>query len=474
MNKHRLGVVAVVPFWSQSDNMNVDSNYAYLRVVLPEMQRQTEDTLFLMFFPDPNYGNDKWTYKNDGLQNERIIFYPWNYDTQMSTSVTGWDSVRFAKLEKEFGPSIYWLHQVESGAFVHAGYHNSYANVTRPAIIAQHHYIIHQSLPYELESMFSRRWLQMGGSVAAHSVIYNSEHCRQMARESFSDYMNADAMIALEEKSQTFKFGLISGNEPISEPATPSSKPIFLYNHRFEYYKRPDITFGIFDELRAKYDFEVWASQTPGQAAGGGRQYRYDKSIFEPSRDDYLAKIAIPAINTINSKHETFCISILDSMAAGHLIVAPDDITFPELLPDDYPYLFKNENEQRAMLVHLLENFEEEFNRWREPIAEHARKNFNLAEYVADYLDEIALREEQHRSSKRKPNTLQGIHAVFNRMQKNKPISAWNLRRNIAIELYGGASGTQSMPTRRAIREALALRDDIRIEFKNGVKLYRE
>jgi hypothetical protein len=295
-----------------------------------------------------------------------------------------------------------------------------------------------------------------------------------MARESFSDYMNADAMQALEDKSQTLHFGLIHGSEPISEPATASSKPIFIYNHRFEYYKRPDITFAIFDELRSSHDFEVWASQTIGQAAGGGRQYRYDKSIFEPSRDAYLKRIAVPAINTINSQHETFCISILDSMAVGNLIVAPKSVTFPELLPDDYPYLFENEKEQRAMLESILDNFEEIYNRWRIPLAEHARERFNLARYAADYLDVVAAAEAQHRESKRKPNTLKALHAVFDRMKPKQRISAWNLRRNIAIELYGGASGTQSMPTRRAIREALALRSDIRIVWDNGIKLYRE
>ena len=158
--KPRLGVVAVVPFWSQSDNLNVDSNYAYLRMVLPKLAEATEDTIFLVFFPDPKYGSDKWVYTPDGLQSDRIRLIPWPYDTQMSSSVVGFDNVRFKEIEFSYGPCIYWLHQVESGTAIVGGYTNSYGNVTRPTLIAQHHYIIHKSLPYVLESQFPRQWMR--------------------------------------------------------------------------------------------------------------------------------------------------------------------------------------------------------------------------------------------------------------------------------------------------------------------------
>lgn len=472
--KPRLGVVAVVPFWSQSDNLNVDSNYAYLRIVLPKMAEATEDTLFLVFFPDPHYGADKWVYTPDGLQNDRIRLIPWPYDTQMSSSVVGFDNVRFKEIEASYGPCIYWLNQVESGAAVVGGYTNSYGNVTRPTLIAQHHYIIHRSLPYVYEAQFPRQWMQIGGSLASDVVLYNSQHCKRMADESFAEYLTAGQMEKLSAKSIVLRFGLLRGDEPLAPEAAKDSKPVFIYNHRFEYYKRPDITFALFEQLRADFPFEVWATQTNGQATGGNRKYFYDRSVFAASRAEYLRNVAVPAVNTINSVHETFCISALDSLALGHLLVAPKAVTFPELVPEGYPYLFESEAEQAAMLRLILSTWPDEYNKWRIPLSNHAREHFQLADYVSRYLAVMESEEARHREANRKERTLRGLHSVFDAFEAGKLYNPADVRKKVASAIYGSSGATQSMPTRRVIREALALREDIGILWQGGVKLYRK
>lgn len=105
MTKKRLGIVAVVPFWSQASNLNADSNYSFLRLVLPRMVEKTKDTIFLMFFPDPTYGKGDWKYTNDGLQSDRIKFIPWPYDTQMATGIANFDATRWAKIDENYAPS---------------------------------------------------------------------------------------------------------------------------------------------------------------------------------------------------------------------------------------------------------------------------------------------------------------------------------------------------------------------------------
>lgn len=471
MNKPRLGVVVVVPFWSQSDNMNADSNYAYLRIVLPEMVKQTEDTIFIVLFPDPKYGSDRWVYTPDGLQSDRIRFYAWNYDTAMATSISGWDVMRFKKLEDEQAPTMYWLHQVESGAFIAGGYKKAYAVANQPCLIAQHHYIIHRSLPYVYDTMFTRQWLQIGGSVASDAVVYNSDHCRNMARESFSDYLNKDALQKLENKSATLKFGLLRGDEPLSEEANDQTKPIFIYNHRFESYKNPKDTFDQFEKLRKKYQFEVWASQTAGQRTAGKKKFDIDKAIFEPSRNDYLKRIAVPAINTINSVHETFCISILDSMAVGNLVVVPNAVTFPELIPNDYPYIFRNLNEQYNMLDHILSNFKEEYNKWRPILSDHARKNFNLTTYVKNYIDLMVEKENARREVEMKDNTEKWFKDVIDNMTPKKLYKPIDLRR---IFSSNSGVGAQAMTVARFLRETLRYYDNIHVVWNDGVKLYKD
>ena len=462
----RLGVVAVVPFWSQSDNLNADSNYAYLRVVLPEMLKKTEDTLFVVLFPDPRYGSDRWVYADDGLQRNRIKFFAWPYDSQMSTSVTGFDNMRFKRLEDEYGPCIYWLHQVESEAAIFGGYRNSYARITRPCLIVQHHYIIHRSLPYVYETQFPRQWLQIGGSLASERVIYNSDHTHKMAQEAFGEYLNKETMDKLEAKSQVLKFGLLSGDEPRA-PLCTTEPPIFLYNHRFENYKKPEITFQVINQLRAKgHKFEVWATQTAGHKVD---DFAVDKDIFEASREKYFERISVPAINTINSVHETFCISILDSMCVGHLVVLPNTVTFPELVPKGYPFLFHNQAEQFEMLDRILERWPEDYNRWHTVLIDHARTTFNLKKYVDDYLSIFSAEENHYRENKHKEGTLRNLTHLLESMEKGKPYPLGCLA-NEARRLTGCQQ--QAMSNRRVIRETQILRDDITIAFdKNGIIL---
>lgn len=476
VTKPRLGVVAVVPFWSQSDNLNADSNYSYLRIVLPRLAEATEDTVFLVFFPDPHYGNDKWVYTPDGLQNDRIRLIPWPYDTQMSSSVLGFDNMRFKFVEDNYGPTIYWLHQVESGTAIMGGYTNSYANTTRPVLIAQHHYVIHRSLPYVYDTQFPRQWFQIGGSIASDAIVYNSDHCRKMADESFAEYLNPDMMSVLDRKSSVLKFGLLRGDEPIAPEAT-TQEPVFIYNHRFEYYKRPDLTFGMFDRLRPDYHFQVWATQTSGQMTGGKKGYTYDRSVFAPSRAQYLQNIAVPAINTINSVHETFCISAMDSLALGHLLVAPRAITFPELVPPDYPYLFNNEKEQEAMIRGILGTWPTEYNKWRGILSSYVREKFSLNQYVDDYLTLMMKEEQAHREANRKDHILAALRDVFDSFKPGEFYPPNDVRRAVVRVLTQRDHGVggQSMPTRRIVREAIALREDVAITWtQGGVRLSRK
>jgi hypothetical protein len=471
--KKRLGIVAVVPFWSQSDNLNADSNYAYLRAVLPEMTRQSPDTLFLVFFPDPEYGRDAWRYTPDGLQSERIRFVSWPYDTQMQTSVIGFDPLRFYDIERHYAPTMYWLNQVEMGAQIYSGYTHSWNKAAMPALVAQHHYIVHRSLPYMYEAMFPRQWAQIGGSIASEIVVYNSDYCKKMAQEAFGEYLDRLLLNALDDKSEVLKFGLVKDTDPIGHEAEDDEQACFLYNHRFETYKQPDVTFKLFEELHADYDFKVYATQTAGQKTGGTMRYHFDQSIFEPDRTKYLTKIAsLPAINTINSSHETFCIAIMDSISAGHLVVLPNNLTFPELVPDDYPYLFDNVNEQRAMLSSILNSWPSEYNKWRLPLSRHAKQNFGVVNYVNQYLDLMAKVEQQHRTSEKKEHTEQAFYKMFSALKYDKPYSPDDLRKVFARVSTKG-TGPQAYPSRRMVREAMSMTSDIVPVWERGVKLVR-
>lgn len=459
-----LGIVLVAPFWSQSDNMNSDSNYAYLSIVLPEMVKRSENTLFLLLFPDPDYGNDKWYYTNDGLQSDRIRFIKWPYDTAMATSVTGFPIMRFKEIEDKYGPCLYWLHQVELGHNIAYGYKKSYAKMSIPSIVAQHRYVIHRSLPYPYETQFSRQWNQIGGSIASDKVVFNSAHTRTMAEQAFGEYLLPQVLQKVMDKSVILHYGLIKGDEPISPEASSQDKPVILYNHRFEAYKRPELTASLLGDLRSLgHDFSVWITQSVDQRIN--EAFPIDRVLHTPLRSDYLKAISIPAINTINTVHETFCIAMLDSIMLGHIVVCPNAITFPELLPKDYPYLFNSLAEQKSMMQHILSTWPAEYNKWRLILAEHARSKFNLDKYVDSYLSLLSDVEQSHRLGEKTDKTKASLDHILGNMKKGKVYPVEDIRK--PLHQYGRL-GNQSMPTRRVVRE-LMLRGDMEILWQNGV-----
>ena len=467
----RLGVVGVVPFWSNSDNLNADSCYVWLRTVLPEISRHEPDTHFCVFFPDPNYGRDKWVYHPDGLVSDKIHLISWPYDSSMAGGVVGFDSVRHRTVETSFGINLYWLIMVEMGTMLAGGYGNAYSSDGKPAIVSQHQYVIHDSLPYPAESLFSRLWLQLGGSIASDRLVYASQHCYDMAQDSFSRYVTPEVMESLNRRSQVLLFGLLSGDEPRSPRASGKKLPVMLYNHRFELYKQPHKTWEVYKTLRQQgYQFDIWVTQALGQKT---KEYPAEHLIHAPERDDYLRQIAsVCAINTINSTHETYCISAVDSMAVGHLVVLPNAITFPELVPQDYPYLFSDEEQQTKMLAYILSTWPREYNKWGPVLSEYVRTKFSLKCYVEQYAPVLHAAEDSHRQAIKKRTTYKALEHIFGKMPKGMPFPLWGKNGLSATFNQIGKLGPQAFPVARIVREA-AKRDDIDIIWQDTIKLVR-
>lgn len=442
-------VVLVVPFWSKATDMNTDSNYAYLRRVLPALARARPGWLFVVLWPMKSVGVG-WTYRPDGLWDEapNILRAGWPYHSQMRTGVLAFDPVRFDYIDSRFAPTIYWLHQVESGSQMYGGFRQSFNSKARPVIVAQHHYIIHESLPYSLDGLFPRLWQQMGGTIAADAVVLNSRHTARMMTESFSEYLTAEQMQAIGDKSIVLPFGLVDGRFDV--PIRPHPRPVFVYNHRFEQYKNPVMTGEVLTSLRASgCDFEVWVSQATDQR---WKQFPVDRVVGHPDQHRYIENIAVPAVNTLNSQHETFCISAQDSIALGHLLVAPDGVTFPELVPEGYPFLFRDESEQRAMLAGILDRWPADWQEWSPRLRAFARERFGFERYIGAYSTLLGSFDGLWDRSVTK-DTVQGDMDRFWRALKPGTYDLASITRGVQ---KATGSAEQAMPPRRIVREAAA------------------
>ena len=445
--EERCEVVLFFPFWSQAGAMNFDSNYVIMRRILPILTKMRPKWHFVVAWPINDFGSN-WKIFADDFDLTRITLVPWRFDSAMRMGVLNFNSQDFKAIDLQFFPTIFWLHQVEIGTFISRGAIGSFADASLPAVVAQHHYIIHKSLPYEIADQFARRWLQMGGSIAADCVVLNSYHTLDMMFESFSEYLSPVQLEDLRLKSEVNLFGLVDDAFDIPvKSATAQSRRTVVYNHRFEHYKQPKKTAQVLRNLKKKFDFDILATQSIGQPI---KTFPVDKFVGDPDYRQYLKNIALPAVNTINSVHETFCIAMTDSIALGHLPVVPNAVTFPELLPEDYPYKFNSLAQQEQMIHYIFETWPQEHHKWSQKLRDFAKEKFAIEDYCQRYISIL----ERESAKKRYEHTTKSHNAIkFDRFAEQLQAGIYEPKQLFSRFRKLTKLGEQSTPNRRIFRE---------------------
>jgi len=405
----------------------------------------------------------------DGFFSDRIVRIPWPYDTAIRSGVMGFDPTRFQSIDLGYGPTLFCLHQMELATFVYGGYKQAFAAANRPSLVSHLHYVIHESLPYPMASTLSRALLQINSCLVSDMLVVNSHHTQNMIRDTCSLYLKPERVEEIMGKCKLLYHGLVGSEVKTKIRSHP--KPVILYNHRFEAYKNFRTTAEVIEGLKSEFDFEVWITQTEGQRAG---LFPLDRIVGHPERAVYLDNIAVPAINTINSAHETFCISLVDSLALGHLAVAPNAITFPELLPEGYPYLFNSVKEQRDMLAGILRTWPVEYKKWSKKLRQHVAKKFSSVDYIPAYAGMLEEAANAWRAYGKREKTEKGLDAFFSGLKQGM-YTLHDLHTNQKKRMN---LGDQAFPPRRLVREAAALgakvhwdqkRQSVLIEWNKGV-----
>jgi glycosyltransferase involved in cell wall biosynthesis len=438
-------IVAVWPFWSQGTAMNWDSNWNILRLMLPALAKARPSWVFAVFWPMKSAG-EAWRWHDDGtfsLLADRVARVPWPYHSSMRLGTLTFDTDRWTRFEDEWAPLVYWMHQVESAWYLRGGKTQSWSEVNHARIVAQHHWIAHRSLPYG--NQFARLWAQMGGTLEADVVVANSQYTRWMMEDAFAPYLAEQRMAEIMAKTRVLLFGLV-GPELADQPIHDATgRPTFVWNHRFESYKGVDDTAAVIRALKASgRQFEVLTTVGADQRV---HDFPFDRASITPDHREYIRNIAIPAVNTLNSKYETFNLSMLDSIALGHLPVVPNGLTFPELVPDGYPFLFRDRDEQFAMLARIVDTWPAEHERWSPILREHARTRFALDAYIEDYATLLT----DPRTFDVKPHTKTAIDRFAARLPRGE-YGPEDLRRRYH-KIVG--LGTQAATNRRVVRDML-------------------
>ena len=382
--------VLIYPMLSVN-NLNADSNYIIIKQLCNELLKTKRYNFFLLIDSNRKY------IKDDLNSLVKILKIP--MPKSKKHQVIHFNSNIFREIFKKYAFDLIWNNVVEQGHHFRY-FQDTLLDNQRFKVFNYHHYVIHRSLEKLTNYLPCTHILydQIVGSLGTDLNFFHTQYCFDMLLEEANDILNKDKVQLLKQKSVIS----LGGYTNKIKSKNKYDKFTFIYNHRLDGYKNWQITFNQFDQLWDEgLDFQVilTAGDKDNINTINKKPYCIVKSFTKHS--DYLKELSKCHCNTINSRHETYCISIAESIMNEQITVLPNRCTFPELVGEGYPYLFQNIEEQLEMLRNLIKNNIRQYN--------YSTKNKltlkNHSKTIGGYFEELGKPEKND---------------IFNKIKKQK------------------------------------------------------
>lgn len=371
-------IIVINPMLS-NQQLNSDSNYVYLRELLTEILMIMPDWIFFMIWPT----GTGWKYYSDGFfeKHPQIIRIPKKWQEGKYRAGCDYDTEFWFEFLNRTPCNLIWNNTVEqTPLFWNVNPQKSPSFIT--PVVTFHHFPAHKTLPGLSNQYRGVQGLQAMGTVLSDFNIFNSNHCQWMMNDICKDFFSLQILDEIKQKSKLIYMGPINAEFPRTENY---DSPVFFYNHRIAGYKNWEETFTMFDKLyEEEKNFKVIVTTVDTQSVTRVARRPYVEAVNCFKREQYLEQIQRANINVSNSQHETFCISMVESMAAGHACIAPNRITFPELFDNGKAgLLFQTEDQQYALMKKLINDkvFRKE---WGEKASIRAREFFSTKRYAEE------------------------------------------------------------------------------------------
>jgi len=375
------------------DVINADSNYIIIKQICNELAKTNKYNFLLLLDSNRKY------YKDNLTSQVKIVNVP--FPKSKKHQVVHFNTNILKQLFAKYVFDIIWNNVVEQGHNFKY-FQDTIIDDYRTKVFNYHHYVIHRSLDRITSYLPATNILynQVMGSLGADLNYFHTEYCKKMMVEEARDIVLPKHVSEILNKS-VVKLG---GYGKEIKSTKKYEKYTFVYNHRLSGYKNWKTTFQIFDELyNDGIDFQVicTAGDKDNINTINKKPYVVVKSFTQ--HEDYLKELSKCHANTINSQHETYCISIAESILNDQVVILPNSCTFPELVDKNYPYLFDKIEQQKKILKHLIENNIKSF--------DHDKTKLLISNHVKN-IDEMF----QKLGSNRKPV----FQAIKNLANKNK------------------------------------------------------
>jgi glycosyltransferase involved in cell wall biosynthesis len=238
-----------------------------------------------------------------------------------------------------------------------------------PILLYMHENQLTYPLSPEEEFDFHFGFTNIVSCMAAEKVIFNSEFHRQLFLDAIPKYVGKmpesipkNIQPRIREKSLSLPVGI--GREPgHSDLGEIPKEPIILWNHRWEFDKRPEmftrailrlldsgITVKVMllgEERQNEKNFALLAEKLGKNLLHSG---------FLPSRDDYNRCLEQADIIVSCAAQEYFGISVAEAIHAGCYPLLPREQVYPSLYSScNENHLYDDEDELVKMLSKLIE-----------------------------------------------------------------------------------------------------------------------
>lgn len=207
----------------------------------------------------------------------------------------------------------------------------------------------------------------------------------------------------LKAKSRVLYPGCQISPDFAADKKTGNSKPLIIWNHRWEFDKNPESFFrvlGRIDDQGIPFNLALLGEnfQTVPQEFIQAKQ-RYGKRILHygrvKSKQEYLRVVARGDIVISTSLQENFGISVIEAIRLGCFPLLPNRLSYPELLPGEYHgcSLYDDDEQLYQKLKNLLTAGIPDTGALSQSFAEFSWET--AAESFDRYFEEIAQKREK-------------------------------------------------------------------------------
>ncbi len=215
-------------------------------------------------------------------------------------------------------------------------------------------------------------------ALAADVLYFNSQYHRDNFigllpefLSGFPDFRGCETVVSIAEKAKVLPLGmnLMELNEFKPGEVPSKKRPLLLWNHRWEFDKRPEAFLQMvleLDRMALEFDLALLGERGQGDPASLDEvRLRLGTRLLQEGRVEDSATYAQwlwrADILPVTSVHDFFGGSVVEAIYCGCHPVLPNRLSYPEHVKDTC-YLYEGEKQMVQKVAHLIRS-----GQWRKP-----------------------------------------------------------------------------------------------------------